>query len=289
MKDISLIIPHRNCPDLLQRCLDSIPVQDNVEVIIVDDWSDPQIVNINNFPGKERPDVRVVLSEKSGGAGAARNIGIKESCGRWLLFADADDVFAPDAFCILNSHVDDDDTDFIFFNVRSIYAESGAVAKTFATAYSKYICQYDKKPKERIINILKYNHDAPWGKMIKKQLVDCHGIRFDEQPVCNDTMFSKRVSVHAHKVTVDSRVVYDYLQNGNNSLIKLNTEASWYTRYSTFLRSIRYLRRNNAPYYVFLTKHYIVGLMLYIRQSWRFGIKCSLKALKMIFEDEEMS
>ena len=36
----SFIIPHKNCPNLLQRCVDSIPERDDVQVIVVDDNSD---------------------------------------------------------------------------------------------------------------------------------------------------------------------------------------------------------------------------------------------------------
>ena len=36
----SLIIPHKNIPSLLQRCLDSIPVREDLEIIILDDNSD---------------------------------------------------------------------------------------------------------------------------------------------------------------------------------------------------------------------------------------------------------
>jgi glycosyltransferase involved in cell wall biosynthesis len=40
MYNYSFIIPHKNCPDLLQRCVDSIPDRDDVQVIVVDDNSD---------------------------------------------------------------------------------------------------------------------------------------------------------------------------------------------------------------------------------------------------------
>ena len=36
----SIIIPHRNIPQLLQRCIDSIPSRDDLQIIIVDDNSD---------------------------------------------------------------------------------------------------------------------------------------------------------------------------------------------------------------------------------------------------------
>lgn len=46
----SIIIPHKNIPQLLQRCLDSIPIRDDVQVIVVDDNSDTDKVNFDNFP-----------------------------------------------------------------------------------------------------------------------------------------------------------------------------------------------------------------------------------------------
>lgn len=38
----SIIIPHKNIPHLLQRCLKSIPRRKDVQIIIVDDNSDPE-------------------------------------------------------------------------------------------------------------------------------------------------------------------------------------------------------------------------------------------------------
>ena len=89
----SIIIPHKNIPTLLQRCLDSIPQRDDVQVIIVDDNSDPSIVDFENFPGLKRKNTIVVFDKSSKGAGHARNIGIEHSNSKWLIFADADDFF----------------------------------------------------------------------------------------------------------------------------------------------------------------------------------------------------
>jgi glycosyltransferase involved in cell wall biosynthesis len=70
--DISIIIPHRNIPELLKRCIDSIPITNNIEVIIVDDNSDDEIVDFTHFPGKERPNTQVIFTKKGKGAGYAR-------------------------------------------------------------------------------------------------------------------------------------------------------------------------------------------------------------------------
>lgn len=69
----SLIIPHKNIPNLLKRCLDSIPQRDDMEIILVDDNSDPNIVDFEHFPGKTRQGVRLIFDKQGGGAGRARN------------------------------------------------------------------------------------------------------------------------------------------------------------------------------------------------------------------------
>lgn len=48
----TIIIPHKNSSNLLLRCLKSIPDREDLEIIIVDDDSNPEIVDFNNFPDK---------------------------------------------------------------------------------------------------------------------------------------------------------------------------------------------------------------------------------------------
>ena len=40
MVNYTIIIPHHNIPNLLRRCLHSIPLRDDVQIIVVDDCSD---------------------------------------------------------------------------------------------------------------------------------------------------------------------------------------------------------------------------------------------------------
>ena len=51
----SIIIPHKNSPDLLKRCLESIPDRTDIQVVVVDDNSSSAIIDWNleraNFKG----------------------------------------------------------------------------------------------------------------------------------------------------------------------------------------------------------------------------------------------
>ena len=72
MINYSIIIPHKNIPQLLQRCLDSIPVRDDVQVIVVDDNSDSRIVDFHNFPKWKGSEYKVLFSKNNLTAGGAK-------------------------------------------------------------------------------------------------------------------------------------------------------------------------------------------------------------------------
>lgn len=86
---LSVVIPHRNDPRRLARCLSALAPQaaGDVEVIVVDDGSDtpPQV------PGGVR-----LIAQGREGAGPARNRGVAAARGRTLAFVDADCIPAPD-------------------------------------------------------------------------------------------------------------------------------------------------------------------------------------------------
>lgn len=95
----SIIIPHKNSTVLLERCLKSIPCRKDVQVIVVDDNSENQ-EELNAVVGGFSQ-VELILTQ-GGGAGHARNEGLKYIRGKWVLFADADDFYNKNAFSILD-------------------------------------------------------------------------------------------------------------------------------------------------------------------------------------------
>lgn len=92
---ISIIIPVYNQADKLLQCLDSICAQTckNYEVIIVNDGSQDQLLidnyqsSIENFK---------LINQENKGSNAARNRGLREAKGEYLLFCDADIVMQHD-------------------------------------------------------------------------------------------------------------------------------------------------------------------------------------------------
>ena len=92
---ISVIIPLYNKENYIVRCIDSILNQTytDYEIVIVNDASpDNSVQIIRDTYNDER--IRII-NRPNGGPAAARNTGIMNACGEWIVFLDADDVFLP--------------------------------------------------------------------------------------------------------------------------------------------------------------------------------------------------
>jgi glycosyltransferase involved in cell wall biosynthesis len=92
---VTVVIPTRNRRGLLQRTLDSVLRQENVDVtvIVVDDGgTDGTTDLVRNL---RRTDVRAIRHEQSRGVSAARNRGLREVSAPWVAFIDDDDLWAP--------------------------------------------------------------------------------------------------------------------------------------------------------------------------------------------------
>ena len=99
---ITIIIPVYNVQDYIRECLDSVAKQTYggaLECIIVDDCgSDNSIAITETFIQEYCGNIhfRIVTHQQNKGLSAARNTGIREAKGEYLLFIDSDDKISPD-------------------------------------------------------------------------------------------------------------------------------------------------------------------------------------------------
>lgn len=202
----SIIIPHKNTPSLLIRCVASIPKRNDLQIVIVDDNSDPSIVDFDKFPIKNDERTIVIFDKSGKGAGRARNIGMEKAIGEKFIFADADDFFN---YCfdeILDEYKDDL-TDIVYFNASSCDSSTYMNNTNRAAFLNEFIQGY---PNNHKLNeyYLRYESGAPWGKIIRKDLITNNKVTFQESNVNNDTRFSYTTGHLAKSIKVDQRAIY---------------------------------------------------------------------------------
>lgn len=230
MINYSIIIPHYNIPDLLGRCLRSIPEREDVQVIVVDDNSPGNENYLRDIPELSRKNVEFYITKDGLGAGHARNVGLSHAIGKWLIFADADDFFVDDLNDLLNDYLNCCD-DIIYFTTKT--CDCYKISIVF-TAKSEILDYYEKTGDSRIFRIAR---TEPWGKFIKRQLVLDNDLSFQETKAHNDLLFSVKTGVLAKSISFVKKPLYWYViregslghQKGMESIEKTEDRIlAWY-------------------------------------------------------------
>ena len=261
-KRYSIIVPHYNSLDTLEVLLRSIPARRDIEVIVVDDHSDesPDLL----CKGFEHVSCFQNLSQNKG-AGAARNAGMRYATGTYVLFADADDYFLPEAFTVFDEYATVENYDLVYFAPTSMSLGGGLSVrhKSYAMLVSDYCDKNDQS--------IRYRFYVPWSKLIRRQHILTHDITFDEVIASNDVNFSLKVGFFASKIHADKRNVYCVVE-GQATLTKIKTEQVIDSRFDALCRYNDFLQAHKAH-------NFQLAMAGHLKESFRFGIGKCLRRL----------
>ncbi len=290
----SVIIPHHNIPLLLQRCLDSIPDIPKIQVIVVDDNSSEEKVDFKHFPGLERKNTFCIFDKEGGGAGHARNIGMKHADGKWLVFADADDFFTPNALDLLISHKEAP-YDIILFKADSVNSDDYTPSNRHQELNDAVDAALEGliSFKEAILS-----KPVPWCKMFRREHILKHNIQFDETMAANDQMFVAKATCWANDdaVAIVPDVLYTVTTRSNSLMSNRGKNPKNYLcrlevqiRYNKFVKNYPYLRQEPIIVLLINSRHFGVkiffkALLLVLRKNALFsgiGFKKIVKHLKL--------
>lgn len=117
----SIIIPMKNADTYIRNALDSIAEQnfDNIEVLVIDDNSDKTDISkylVQSWK-TQHPNINLKLfktTKDNGGPGGARNIGLDNATGKYVLFLDADDALNKNALHSIKKSIDENPNTDIF-------------------------------------------------------------------------------------------------------------------------------------------------------------------------------
>lgn len=272
MYDYAVIIPHKNTPDLLSRCLSTIPLRNNIQIIVVDDHSDEQIIQSLMIFENKYSNLSLLYTKESRGAGYARNVGLESADAEWIIFADADDFFSKDAFDIFDNYVESL-YDIIYFEPYSVYGDT--MLPAMRHIYYKKLVDDFQENNPYTIDRLRYNFGVPWCKMISSRLIRENSICFDEILYSNDVMFSLKIGYYAKNIYAVSKSVYCVTVT-RGSLVNRHSKISLECRYKVVLQQNSFLRSIGKP-------EYQKSIMHYLRLSLQYGLWTFFKFVKMAF------
>ena len=276
---VTIIIPHYNLPELLERCVESIPDSNIFQVIIIDDNSSDLIVDFNNFPGQNRNNTEIIFNKCNKGAGHARNLGLEQSKGKWLLFADSDDFFEDNLIEKLKPFLDSP-SDIVMFKANSVDSKTLLPSNRNENINKQIdnVIYAGKDKKEAALEV-----HSPWCRLIKRNLIEKNHIKFDEVIASNDTMFTTKATILANDIVFSDSKIYNvtYREGSLWDLRKTNSK-NFFSRIEVSIRRNKYLKENGFK------PDILIG---FLKSAYQINIKTFLKTLfilskeKIIFKD----
>jgi glycosyltransferase involved in cell wall biosynthesis len=221
--DISIVIPTYNRPEFLPRMLDSVLAQSfrNFEIILINNGStDNQTDEICLSYKLRDTRVRLLSIMDNQGPAGARNLGISNAKGKYIIHLDDDDYCEPDHLALLYQLITEHEADV---------AISGCVDEMDGKILSKHeyegVFVWDKQ--NAVSEFLKREkfHAAPATKLYRRDLFD--HVKYRPGMIIDDIHVTYRLFTHANKAVAHGIPTYRFRKFSGNTTSFLEKDIVW--------------------------------------------------------------
>lgn len=210
---VSIIIPIYNGEIHIEQCLDSIINQSykNIEIIAINDGSIDRSREIlekyTNLDNRIR-----LINQKNKGPSEARNNGLENSNGKYILFIDVDDTVEQFYIEAMVNKIESENLDLVCCGYKdlSLYGEFDHTDFRFSTSISldefvKLVCQG--------------TGGVSWGKIYKHEIIKKYNLKMDKNIfMCEDLIFVLEYVSHCKDFGAIDEYLYNYNRFNPNSI-----------------------------------------------------------------------
>ena len=218
MTDVSIIVPVHNGVEYLRPCLESIRRQTlaSFECICVNDHSTDGADGVLREFAAADPRFRV-LDATDRGAGAARNLGLDQAQGGFLMFLDADDLFEPTLLETMRARAEATGADIVFCRNQLYDTATSAVSDCTFVEFPAIDPALEYPFRSPSGPLLMAYAPCPWNKMFRADFVRAEGLRFQALPSANDLFFTTTAKIAARRCASvpDALILYRVGQKAN--------------------------------------------------------------------------
>ena len=241
---ISIIIPIFNSENYIKECLNSLIYQTfkNFEIICVNDGStDGTLEILKEFKNKDK---RIhIINQINRGAEIARNVGMKESKGEYLMFLDSNDIFSNTMLEELYTKIKENNLEIIIcnsinfkiFNDEKIFNEHKNII--FSKEQIFYFEQTFSSQ-----NIDKYFFEIfiwwPWDKIFKKDFIENLELDFKNLNSTNYLIFIYLTVLSSKKISFLDKIFINHRIG-----VKLSMENFKENKYDNYYYAIKELKK----------------------------------------------
>lgn len=251
----SVIIPVYNAEGTLRRCLDSLVGQQfsNYELLLINDGSTDGSDAICREYASTYSCVRYFAKE-NGGVSSARNLGLEQAKGEYILFVDSDDYVSEDYFALLSHTLESNAVDLLMFGYRNF----GGASTEWDTG--EFYENAEVSVAKRISSAMQqYLFSSLCSKTFKRQIIEQYNIRFaSDLAIGEDQTFIFTYAMYIRSIgSIEDRLYNVDVSDGNS----LSRKARPYlTEHLMEVNRRMYAAYQAVPHAPEAAKHYEAAL-----------------------------
>ena len=241
MPEFSIVVPIYNVEGYLKKCLDSILNQTFVdyEIILVNDGSTDQSLSIIEEYMSKYPDIKLINQENKG-LSEARNSGLKEARGNYVLFVDSDDFIDKDLLLNLNDSIINN-PDLVRFQLRVVSDKTIDINEEAFDSLNGH---------DAFKKIIKYRFvENAWAYLYSRKYLIDNGFLFKPNMYHEDYGLIPLAIIKASKVNSISYIGYNYVQRSNSIMSDSNYMKTRKKAFDVLSQYLDIVDKDSDPYY----------------------------------------
>ena len=263
----SIIIPVYNADKYIEKCIESIISQDRnkFEIIVVDDGSTDNTGIICDKYSNKYSNIKVFHTENKG-VSRARNLGLSEAIGDYILFVDADDWVTSDYIDVISKEIEG--VDLLFFSNNRVIDEK-IIKQSYGDAYAENRAETE----ELILNIKKQKYEYfgfTWNKCFSRNIISKNNILFvNDLSVREDEVFTNIYCSYVNSIKFIKKILYNYREQTTGLTCKKKSQDEWKLLCKSLDESTNRISDKKLLFY---EKSRIMRFYLYYIKSYNFDM-----------------
>lgn len=299
--DYTFIIPAYNCSKTVVNCLDSIiddiidsSIPNNLfEIIVVENGSTDNtsdVIEKYKNDMNKKVDIKLLHSEK--GVSRARNLGICNSSGKYLIFVDSDDIWLKGSFEKISNNVEEQDADlFLYSYIKGKNMDNFYDCKKII--HNENVNTFDSldKKKSWMISMPTLRMQV-WAKVFKRDIIVKNKIYFDENiKYSEDSEMVIRYLSCCNNLNVSSFPIYKYVLS-ENSVMRSFDEKRIEQYINSLRKTLKFMDKSNLQ--CALSQYVLIHLnIIMVHDIFIYGnnknIKEDINKMKKILKNDVFS
>ncbi|MBR1397415.1 MAG: glycosyltransferase [Selenomonadaceae bacterium] len=286
--EVSIIIPMYNAEKYIKTTLNSIKDQTfkNYEVVIVNDFStDNSLKVVKKFIKSESIGykIKVVNLEENGGISNARNVGLKNACGKYVTFMDNDDMIIPKALETFVNIAEQFQAEVV--HTHAHYENREPIVDNKKIVFKPTSIEFGNKkgvqaPTHELTNDMHQRLTLfsncgidwnVWSKLFRRDFLIKYNVQFPKIHFTEDMLFCFQTLLHSKKYIMIPDLLYIYRVRSDSTLRKdsdsvyikkiIDVQIEGTKMLNNFMNQIDELKDD------FLIKERVIGFYLTLEMS----------------------